>query len=245
MKNLLLQLTIVSMLISTQAACANNNKNEKRPEQIEKNFPISGFNSIETELVGNIEILQSSETTLSANGDKDLVENLAVQVEGNKLKLTMKGESKYKKWNNRRPRLTIYISTPGLSKIKSEGVGNIRLMEKFDADKLIINSEGVGNISAQNLTGNELKIKSEGVGNISMKGTVNNLQIKTEGVGNIKTEELKAKHARVVSDGVGNVSCHASESVDIESNGIGNVTYYGNPQTKNIEKNGLGRVRAR
>ena len=248
MKNLLLQMVIISMLITTQSACAQTNKNEKnntKMEQIERNYSVSDFNSIETEIVGNIEILQSSRTTLSANGDKDLIDLLSVKVEDNKLKLSMEGKNKYKKWNNRRPRLTIYISTPQLSEIKSEGVGNIKLMEKFEINELKIDSEGVGNISAQHLTADFLKIKSEGVGNISMKGTVNNLEINTEGVGNINTEELKAKHARVISEGVGNVSCHASESVEIESDGIGNVTYYGNPQTKKIEKNGLGKVRAK
>ena len=55
----------------------------------------------------------------------------------------------------------------------------------------------------------------------------------------------EAFHAgRVNSDGVGNLRVFASESVDIHADGIGNVTYYGNPAQKHIHKDGIGRVKA-
>jgi hypothetical protein len=37
---------------------------------------------------------------------------------------------------------------------------------------------------------------------------------------------------------------YASESIDITANGVGSVQYKGNPKTKNIKSEGIGKVEA-
>lgn len=243
MKNLhFLKLMIIPMFILFQTACVAN---DGKRETIERNYSVSAFNAIKSEVVGNIEVVQTSGNTVSVIGDKELVENLTVKVEDDKLKLSMKKELRNFKWKGKSSKLTIYVSAPDLVLIESEGVGNIRLNGDIAVASIKIDSEGVGNISSQNLTAEHVEIDSEGVGNITLKGSTSNLVIKSDGVGNIKTDEMTAQHAKVKSDGIGNVSCHASESIDIETDGIGNVSYYGNPKTKNIRKDGIGKVRAK
>lgn len=244
MNNLqLLKLMIIPMLFLSQVACATNTDDKDRI--IEKNYTVSAFDTVDSEIVGNIEVVQTSETAVSATGNQKFVENLIVKVEDQKLKLSMKENLKNFKLKGRTPKLTVYVSTPELKLIESEGVGNIKLLGDIRMPAISINSEGVGNISSENLDADHVKIESRGVGNITLKGATNDLTIQSEGVGNVRTEKMNARYVRVKSEGIGNVSCHASESVDIESGGIGNVSYYGNPKTKNIHKEGVGRVRAK
>ena len=49
----------------------------------------------------------------------------------------------------------------------------------------------------------------------------------------------------VEQKGIGNVSCYASGKITVSTNGIGNVDYFGNPPTTDINKSGIGNVKRR
>ena len=245
-KTFYIYLTLAALLFNHTACFSINQRDEEERETVRKEFTLSIFHAIETEIIGNIEIMQASSISVVAEGDDDLVENLIIKVEDQTLKVEFKDGKKYQQWKGRRsPKLTIFVAMPELTKIESEGVGNISMKGEITVDELTIQSEGVGNITAENLTANHIDVTSEGVGNTVLKGTTQSATLRSEGVGNIRAEKLQAQHVKVRSEGVGNVSCYATESADIRSDGIGNVSYYGNPKDTKLNKNGLGKIRAK
>ena len=171
-----------------------------------------------------------------------MLDALDVRMENGKLILKME-ESFLKRFRKRSENLVIAITTPTLTRINSEGVGNIVIDGTFTSPELVIQSEGVGNITAVNLRAEKVVIDSQGVGNITLGGTADSVDISSEGVGNVNADGLKAKRAVVSSEGVGNVSCHASEYLKVRSEGIGNVRYLGNPAEKDLSKDGIGKIK--
>ncbi len=239
MKNLsVTTLLILSIVLFTNSASAQSNRITN------KKFNVTPFSAIESNSVGNIEFTQSSDYSVSAEGSEEMVNRLTVNVQNNKLRISTK--KSLKKWfgSRRSGKLVIRISSPTLNAIESDGVGNIELKGKIETSRFKIVSDGVGNLNAQNLNADNIDITSDGVGNITLNCTAGSVTVESDGVGNVKIENLKAKNAIIDSDGVGNVSCYATESVEIHAGGIGNVIYYGNPPTKNIEKGGIGKVKA-
>lgn len=233
----LFSLTFISlMLVISSSSCAQT-------RQATDKFDVSDFTAIESSVVANIHIRQSSATNVTAEGSEELLNALDVRMDNGKLVLEMK-EKNMKRFGKRSDKLVISIATPTLSHIDSEGVGNIVIEGTFNTPSLIIESEGVGNLTAENLHSDEVKIESEGVGNITLSGTSGSINIRSEGVGNVIVDGLKAKRAIVSSQGVGNVSCHASEYLKIRSEGIGSVRYYGNPTEKELSKDGIGKIKA-
>lgn len=209
------------------------------------NYTIGNFNSISSNTIANIIVKQDNATALRVEGNERLINNLKIYVKNNILYINMKDERMHNRnFLKRNNKLSIYVTTPQLRSLSRAGVGNISLEGTFNAPNLTIKNEGVGNITSENLVANTLNVTSEGVGNITLKGRTNNLTIDNQSVGNVNAEGMIAKNAKVSSDGVGNVHFYASESMDVESDGVGNVTYYGNPKVKNIEKDGVGRVKA-
>lgn len=206
-------------------------------------YDVEPFHSIKSESIANVIIRQAPTTSVKIHGPENLLNAIDVYV--SKGKLVIKSQNKmFKKWKNRnRNKVVITITTPTLREIESEGVGNITMEGEIRTAELKIETEGVGNVKADNIVAERVEIDSEGVGNIIVRGTTNYAYIKSEGVGNIKAQQLKAKRLKVVSEGVGNVVCYASENIDATSGGVGNITYYGNPKTKNINKNGIGKIR--
>ncbi|MDR1742356.1 MAG: DUF2807 domain-containing protein [Dysgonamonadaceae bacterium] len=210
-----------------------------------KNYEVSSFNAIESEIVGNVVLTQSDNTSVSAEGSEDLVKNLIVEVKGNKLKLHARTEIVVKNPFSltKNSTLTVYVSTPDLAKIDLSGVGNLKLNGNVKSDSLFIDLTGVGNLNAEDLECRTLFIESSGVGNITLKGRAKAVKIQSDDVGNIKAKEFIADTVSINSSGVGNITCYASDSLVVEASGVGNVTYFGNPAATSIDSNGVGRVK--
>jgi Protein of unknown function (DUF2807). len=213
-----------------------------QPRQATDKFEVTDFTAIEASTVANIRIIQSNTTSVTAEGSEELLDILNVRMNDGTLILEM--EDRYlKRYGKNASKLVISVSTPTLTRVDSEGVGNILIEGAFSTPELIIDSEGVGNFTTENLKCNFIKIDSEGVGNITLGGTTDRVEISSDGVGNVNAEKLRAKSASVSSNGVGNVSCYASEYLKVRSAGIGNVTYYGNPVETDLSKDGIGKIK--
>ncbi|MDD3779898.1 MAG: DUF2807 domain-containing protein [Proteiniphilum sp.] len=233
----LLSFTLITLLLAI-SSCSS-----AQTRRATDQFEVSDFTAIESSVVANIHIRQSSNTSVTAEGSEEMLNALDVRMENGKLVLDME-ESFLKRFHKRSENLVISISTPNLTRIDSEGVGNIVIDGTFTSPELIVQSEGVGNITAENLRCQKVIINSEGVGNITLGGTADSVEISSEGVGNVDADRLKAKRTVVSSEGVGNVSCYASEYLKVESESIGNVRYSGNPAKKELSKNGIGKIKA-
>lgn len=208
-------------------------------------YDLQPFSEINSDIVGNILFEQSNETSFEAQGSEDMIDKLMWDVKDGVLYLDYESPKRINfSFFKSKQKLEITLSSPEITRIQNDGVGNITLGGEINTEKLEIQSNGVGNFKAFDLSCREVHVSSAGVGNLSLGGVTDSLSVYSDGVGNVKTDELETKRAIVHSSGVGNVSCYASGSIDIDADGVGNVTYYGNPKLKKINSNGIGRVKS-
>jgi len=85
----------------------------------------------------------------------------------------------------------------------------------------------------------------DGVGTITLRGEGPSALFSTNGVGNIRAFDFIAETVDVTTNGVGNAEVHATVRLDAHSNGVGNITYDGNPTEGRQTAAGIGRIRAR
>ena len=191
-----------------------------------RNYEVANFSAIESRMVGNITIRHAETFSVRAEGSEDLMSELRVYVENETLFLKMDEERFQNGRGNTRNRLSIEISIPA-------------------SETFRLSTQGVSNITGKNIEFSTLRIDALGVGRINLSGIADNLHIDQQGVGNINTENLKARNVVISSQGVGNVRSYASESIRIENDGIGSVSFFGNPEVRNVSRTGIGRVRER
>ncbi|MFA7105309.1 MAG: head GIN domain-containing protein [Dysgonamonadaceae bacterium] len=235
-KLILLSTLIISTIMISQTACGQQRITTK-------NFQVREFNSIKSDMIGNIIITQSNSSSVRAEGSEDLINALTIEVSNGELKLSMKSSIR-KRFKNTNSKLTVWVNSPQINRVKNEGVGNITLKGKIDSDELIIESNGVGNFKAEDLNVGNARVNSEGVGNVMLSGSAVFLELNSDGVGNVDTKNLKAKDVIVHSDGVGSVKCYASRDIELYASGIGSVIYYGNPNIKALHKDGIGSLKS-
>ena len=95
-----------------------------------KNFQVQEFNSIKSDMIGNIIITQSNNSSVRAEGSQDLINALTVEVSNGELKLSMKSSIK-KRFKKTNSKLTVWVNSSQINRVRNDGVGNITLKGKM------------------------------------------------------------------------------------------------------------------
>jgi hypothetical protein len=111
-------------------------------------------------------------------------------------------------------------------------------MKSLDAARIT----GSGNINISDLAAERIQFNLPGSGNISAVGSAERVTVSLGGSGNILCEDLESKSTIVRLNGSGNITVNASESLDVNVDGSGNVRYRGNPANVDQSVAGSGSV---
>jgi len=104
--------------------------------------------------------------------------------------------------------------------------------------------EGAGLMILNNIGGDEFDVNYRGAGSLQMNGRVGHLRLNAEGVGEVDAKDLVARDADVTFRGIGDVTVHAKNKLNASVQGLGNLTYYGRPQSVSKSVSGIGNVTA-
>jgi hypothetical protein len=106
------------------------------------------------------------------------------------------------------------------------------------------NAEGAGEIKLNNVRGERLDVSYRGAGSMAINGQVKVFKMTAEGVGEVDTKALLANEVEIRFQGVGDVKVYAKDRLDARVQGLGSLSYYGNPRIVNKSVAGLGSVNA-
>jgi len=212
---------------------------EKNGSEVTDNRTVESFNQLDINGVFQVYLKQGDQESLVIETDKAVAEHIISKVSNNTLYLSMEEDYDFGDIDP----IKIYIQVKDLKSLKNEGVGTVTCQNPLSLDQLTVDCEGVGAIDL-NVSANSLVLKSETVGAITLAGKVKDAAITHNGVGVLQAFELLTQNLKLSSEGVGAAEVYASESIDITANGVGSVQYKGNPKTKNIKSEGIGKVEA-
>ena len=117
----------------------------------------------------------------------------------------------------------------------SEMIINIKSIKDFTFD-------GVGKMVIYNLNENKFNCNINGVGSCELKGKVESFYVSVNGVGSVSARELIADDVVANLNGVGSVKLYAKNSLNASVNGIGGLTYFGNPAELILNDSGIGGI---
>jgi hypothetical protein len=88
---------------------------------------------------------------------------------------------------------------------------------------------GSGDIHAAGLKAGQLEVNVTGSGDVTLSGVVDQLRARIIGSGDLRAGDLTAKNVSVGVTGSGDASVRATEQLEANVTGSGNVRYAGNP----------------
>ncbi|MCT4590319.1 MAG: DUF2807 domain-containing protein [Carboxylicivirga sp.] len=182
---------------------------------------------------------QSTETKVEVVCKKDDLHRLKTEVEGNTLKVYMRGSNSWK-WNDRNvPK--VYVSSPHLKNLMSSGGADVYGQNMVNELIMKISSSGGADIYIE-VRCEELKISTSGGSDIKIKGTADRLFATSSGGSDLNARELKAKSVKVTSSGGSDAIVWADNEITANASGGSDIVYYGNPEHKNLNESGAGDI---
>lgn len=163
----------------------------------------------------NVTITGDKQTALSLTADDNLLPHIVTEVKDRTLHITTSRSICAKST------MKVSVGTPALEAVYTTGANDI-VLKKLDGDRLDLQIDGSGSLSASGQTG---------LFSAVLKGA-------TE----LRAKDLKAEEVRVTISGAGDAEVYASRSIHALVSGIGNVIYYGHPADVRREITGLGNV---
>jgi len=191
---------------------------------------VQGFDSIELNGLGDVEIIQGSEEGLTITTDDNLLPLITSEVKGSTLVIGIE-----KGYNINLPsKLSFTIRLKDLKNLQISGLAEVKA-DNLQLNDLTIGMSGGGSVKLRDLTANDIRIDISGIGNVELDGSATSVRMDSSGGGNLDAETLRCEEASINISGVGHAGVWATESLDVRISGGGEVSYYGRPQiTRNI-----------
>ncbi len=198
---------------------AERREREQRDVKTEtRNFEVETFDAIDLRGAAEVEITLGGAPSVQITGSERAFRSLNVKVTGHTLDIdSAKGRS----WFGDTGRLKIVVTAPTLTKLESNGAGEIRI---------------------DGLTGGEGDFEFAGAHEVTATGTLDKLKIELSGAGSADFRKVISREADVTVNGAGNIEVHVAEDLRAEVNGVGAIRYTGDPQKVDSDLHGLGTI---
>ncbi len=183
---------------------------------ISENRQLEDFNSISLEGLGNIFLTQESPQMVRIETHENILPLLETRVTNQQLLIEFD-----ECVDGQVEKLDIYISIPEIEGLNIAGIGDITGQNSFDLDDLEIFISGVGGLTL-NGTANNIDINSSGVGNVhAFELTSNTCDINIMGSGNVETTATDVLNVTI--NGAGNVFYKGNPTITSNISGSGLV----------------------
>ena len=236
MKSIFQFLAIPLLLLSI--SCDERNYSVSTASVQEKKN-LTGVTRLQLDGVFNLTITQSDQESIEVVGDESMIKKLLIDQDGDLLTLSMEedlGDNLFDK-----NELRINLSLKDLKELNYDGVGNVKTQGTFKVGDVSLIGSGVGNLELD-LDAQQIDADFDMVGNINLQGKANRAFFTNNGVGNLDASNLIVKDMEINSSGIGNVEVHCSGDLSLMVDGIGKVSYSGNPRIIKKEVSGIGKV---
>ncbi len=225
-------------LLFLSLSCTERNSFSSSDEIKEKKA-LTGVTRLKVDGVFSLTISQSDEESIEVEGDEAMVNKLLIDQEGELLSLKMEEDVEDSFFDDKN--LKIHIHIKDLKEFNYEGVGNVKTNGLFKVADLKLIGNGVGNLELE-LDAQEIDADFDMVGNIKLRGKANRATFINNGIGNLNASELIVQNINVNSSGIGNVELNCVGDLSLVVDGIGKVSYSGNPRIIKKEVSGIGKV---
>ena len=183
---------------------------------------VSTFSRISFAVSGKALVKQGSTQKVELEGDKEALEKIEVEVEGNRL--VIRSKEKWYNWNwGNDDKITAYITVKEIEGLSVSGSGDMVVQGKIKTGNLDLNVSGSGSLNLEADAG-DTDANVSGSGDMELKGSFASFSSDISGSGEIEINGAIAGEAEFDISGSGKAEASGtSQSVDVDVTGSGRV----------------------
>lgn len=220
------------ILASTMAlaACSGGSMNDPLPgEEVAstgsgaaRSYDARGFERVSLNGPDRVEIGTGRGFAVRAEGDPDVLHDLRITIDGNRLVIGRAQSS----WSIGDDRATIFVTMPEITGVAVNGSGDI-LVADPETESFEASIGGSGDIEITGLRAQSTSFSVGGSGSIDAAGTTGDMSVKVGGSGDIDASQLRAERFTGSIGGSGEVTGFVTESAEASIGGSGDIELTG------------------
>lgn len=240
MKKILMAVVAMTLL----AATASANVNSEGEQRVEERRSLKGFERIEQQGSIDVKYQQGSTFSVVVRAPRSVVKKVQTRVEGNKLIVGVKGESRIVRFGwSKSDDVTVYVTSPDLIGVELRGSGDFECKTHLDTDCLDISVKGSGDMDFYDIICDKINVSLVGSGDVDIRKVVTQQSdIQLVGSGDVKVSQQQSKLTRIALKGSGDIKVNCRNCGRVESKllGSGDITLTGDVSTHQSTKRGSG-----
>ena len=202
---------------------------------VEETRKVGDFDEIKVSRGMNVYISQGDETKVVVIADDNLLDAIETRMEGNTLKVT--ANQNIRNATSKK----VFVTTPNISMIKSTAGSNVFSETVIRSQDLVLSGSAGSNMKLD-VNVNELTVSVSAGSNIKLEGEAKSFSGKATSGSNLKAEELDSNNCSADVSSGANIWITAKNKFKGHASSGGNVFYYGDPETTDVEKSSGGNV---
>jgi hypothetical protein len=227
---------------AASSACGYSRGKDAGPS-VSRNYQVGDFTQIEVGGTYEVRVHTGAAASVSAKGPEKVIEELIVEVRGDKLIVHPKRHSWWRNtgWRTNQ-RVSLDINVPKLRGATLAGAGRIEV-DKVQGDQFEGQIAGSGDLHIGSVDVARLKLGIAGAGSVKAgTGKAANAEYEIAGSGEMDGRNIAAQDIKVVIAGSGEIHAHATGAAEVHIAGSGDVDVTGGAKCT-VKKAGSGNVR--
>ena len=201
---------------------------------------ISGFHGVSVSSGIDLYLTQKNAEEVVVEADSDDLDKIITTVEGGILKIYIKQKSWFN-MNLDSNHRKVYVSFITLEKLEASAGSDVVSQSVLKLDKLNLEASSGSDVKLE-LEANNLSVDSSSGSDIKLKGKAVTMQVSASSGSSIDAEDLESKKCNASTSSGSDISINVTEELDANASSGGDITYYGNPKTKNTNESSGGDV---
>lgn len=231
----------VGAVAMAAAGCGKSHAEDGGPT-VQRNYQVGAFDKIEVAGPYDVTVRTGSGPSVSASGPEKAVEQLVVEVRGDKLVIHTKDRNRgIFSWGSHNfGNTSLQVTVPALSAAAIAGSGGLSI-DKIKGDTFKGAVGGSGDLTLGSLEVQSLKLAIGGSGDIRASGQAGSADYTIAGSGDIDASGLSSQTADASIAGSGSIRAKATGTANAKIMGSGDITLTGGAKCS-VSKMGSGDI---
>jgi hypothetical protein len=212
---------------------------------VTETYDFVDFTEIDASSAFDVEVANGDTHAVAVTVDDNIAENLDVRLDGDTLRVGMKGNDSY-----RNITLQGAVAMPALSRLKLSGASSADLGGLDSAEPLKMDLSGASSVTCRDMVAGgasfhlagassvtctsietgDVKLDLAGASQLELAGSGGNADIKAEGASSIRLGNFPVGNADVNLSGASNGTVNVPGTLDVNLAGSSDLTYFGEPR---------------
>ena len=196
---------------------------------------VGEFDQVKVSRGMNVYITQGSPAKVVVIADSNLHELIETKVEGGVLKITTRENIR---WAEEKK---VMVTVEKLTGVGANSGGNVWSQSQIKSDNLKLDANSGANLTLE-VDAGALSADCSSGANIKLSGLAKEAELETSSGANLKGEKLIAIQCKMSASSGGNVSSTVTGKLDAHASSGGNIAYYGEPTSTNVNSSSGGSI---